>query len=44
VVASNGSRLKITKANTSRHDLSEITWDDKVYFWWDDRAAVVLRS
>jgi putrescine transport system ATP-binding protein len=44
VVASDGSRLKITEANTSRHDLSDITWDDRVYFWWDDRAAVVLRS
>jgi putrescine transport system ATP-binding protein len=44
VVASDGSRLKITEANTSRHDLSDITWDDTVYFWWEDRAAVVLRS
>ena len=44
VIASDGSRIKITEANTSRHDLSDITWDDSVYFWWDDRAAVVLRS
>ncbi len=44
VLASDGSRLKITEANTSRHDLSDITWEDPVYFWWDDRAAVVLRS
>ena len=44
VLASDGSRLKITEANTSRHDLSDITWEDTVYFWWDDRAAVVLRS
>jgi putrescine transport system ATP-binding protein len=44
VVASDGSRLKITEANTSRHDLSDITWEDTVYFWWEDRAAVVLRS
>jgi putrescine transport system ATP-binding protein len=44
VLASDGSRIKITEANTSRHDLSDITWDDPVYFWWDDRAAVVLRS
>jgi putrescine transport system ATP-binding protein len=44
VIASDGSRIKITEANTSRHDLSDITWDDSVYFWWGDRAAVVLRS
>jgi putrescine transport system ATP-binding protein len=44
VLASDGSRIKVTEANTSRHDLSDITWEDTVYFWWDDRAAVVLRS
>ena len=44
VLASDGSRIKITEANTSRHDLSDITWEDPVYFWWGDRAAVVLRS
>jgi putrescine transport system ATP-binding protein len=44
VLASDGSSIKITEANTSRHDLSGITWEDTVYFWWSDRAAVVLRS
>jgi putrescine transport system ATP-binding protein len=44
VVASDGSRVKITEANTSRHDLSNITWEDDVYFWWSDSAGVVLRS
>lgn len=44
VVASDGSRVKITEANTSRQDLSGITWEDNVYFWWGDRSAVVLRS
>lgn len=44
VVASDGSRIKITEANTSRQDLSDITWEDDVYFWWGDRSAVVLRS
>jgi putrescine transport system ATP-binding protein len=44
VVASDGSRLKITEANASRHDLSDITWEDNVYFWWGDRAAIVLRD
>lgn len=42
--ASNGSRIKVTQSNTSRQNATEITWDDTVYFWWDDRAAVVLRS
>jgi putrescine transport system ATP-binding protein len=44
VVASDGSRVKITEANTSRQDLSNITWEDDVYFWWGDTAGVVLRN
>ncbi|MDR7152211.1 putrescine transport system ATP-binding protein [Hydrogenophaga palleronii] len=44
VQAGDGSRLKITEANTSRQDLSDITWEDEVYFWWGDRAGVVLRD
>ncbi len=44
VVAGDGSRVKITEANTSRHGLSDITWDDNVFFWWADRAGVVLRD
>jgi putrescine transport system ATP-binding protein len=44
VVAQDGSRVKITEANTSRHDLSDITWEDEVYFWWHDKAGVVLRD
>ena len=44
VVAGDGSRVRITEANTSRQDLSNITWEDKVFFWWDDRAGVVLRD
>jgi putrescine transport system ATP-binding protein len=44
VVASNGQRVKITEANTSRHDLSDITWEDEVNFWWTDTAGVVLRD
>ena len=44
VVATDGSRVKITEANTSRHELSDITWDDNVYFWWSDRAGIVLRD
>jgi putrescine transport system ATP-binding protein len=44
VKASDGSRVKITEANTSRHELSNITWEDDVYFWWSDGAGVVLRD
>jgi putrescine transport system ATP-binding protein len=44
VIATDGSRLKITEANTSRQDVSGITWDDEVFFWWGTRSAVVLRS
>ena len=44
VMASDGTRVKITEANTSRLDLSDITWEDEVFFWWGDRSGVVLRD
>ncbi len=45
VVAAGAGRLvKITQANTSRHDDNAITWNDAVYFWWGDSASVVLTS
>ncbi len=44
VVASNGARVKITEANTSHVHLSDITWEDRVWFWWHDSAGVVLRD
>lgn len=44
VVASDGSKVRITEANTSRQDLSNITWEDTVFFWWGDRAGIVLRD
>ena len=44
VVAGDGSRVRITEANTSRQDLSNITWEDNVFFWWGDRAGIVLRD
>jgi putrescine transport system ATP-binding protein len=44
VIAEDGSRVRITEANTSRQDLSDITWEDRVFFWWDDRAGIVLRD
>jgi len=37
-----GRTLKITETNTTRHEASVITWDDAVFFWWDDSAPVVL--
>ena len=42
--ASDGSKVRVTEANTTRQDLTDITWEDDVYFWWDDNAAVVLRD
>jgi putrescine transport system ATP-binding protein len=44
VVATDGSKVKITEANTSRQDLSDITWEDEVFFWWGDRSGIVLRD
>ncbi len=44
VAASTGQRIKVTEANTSRHDLSDITWEDEVFFWWHSGAGVVLRD
>jgi len=44
VIARDGSKVHITEANTSRHDLSDITWEDEIYFWWKDTAGVVLRD
>ena len=34
--------VKITQTNTRRYDDSDITWEDAVFFWWDDAAPVVL--
>ncbi|MDP1998628.1 MAG: polyamine ABC transporter ATP-binding protein [Rhodoferax sp.] len=44
VVASDGTRVRITESNTSRDGRSQITWDDTVFFWWDDAAGIVLRD
>ena len=44
VQATDGTKVKIMEANTSRQELSDITWEDKVYFWWGDRSAIVLRD
>ena len=43
IVETGGGRsVKITQTNTTRDDGSDITWDDEVFFWWDDAAPVVL--
>jgi putrescine transport system ATP-binding protein len=37
-----GSSVKIHAANTSRYDSTGITWNDAVFFWFDETAPVVL--
>lgn len=44
VVTPQGTKVKITEPNGSRHELLDITWEDDVFFWWDDTDAVVLRD
>jgi putrescine transport system ATP-binding protein len=44
VVTPQGTKVKITEPNGSRHELLDITWEDEVFFWWDDLDAVVLRD
>ncbi len=34
--------VKILEANTSRYDGGDITWNDPVFFWFDETAPVVL--
>jgi putrescine transport system ATP-binding protein len=36
--------IKVTQANTARHDEGHISWGSAVYCWWDDTAPVVLAS
>jgi putrescine transport system ATP-binding protein len=37
-----GATVKILEANTSRYDSGDITWNDAVFFWFDETAPVVL--
>ena len=37
-----GGIVRILEANTSRCDSGDITWDDPVFFWFDETASVVL--
>ena len=42
VEMSGGRSMKITETNTTSHESNVITWEDPVFFWWDDAAPVVL--
>ena len=44
VATPNGDRLKITEPNGTRTSQLDITWEDEVFFWWDNTDAVVLRE
>jgi putrescine transport system ATP-binding protein len=44
VVTPQGVKMKITEPNGSHLNLLDITWDDQVFFWWDDTDAVLLRD
>ena len=37
-----GGTVKILEANTSRYDGGDITWNDPVFFWFDETAPIVL--
>jgi putrescine transport system ATP-binding protein len=39
-----GKSVKITEGNTARQDRSPISWNDAVFFWWSDSAAVTLTA
>jgi putrescine transport system ATP-binding protein len=39
-----GLRVRVTGTNSARRDLSDITWDDEVVFWWPPEAGVLLRD
>jgi len=44
LAAVDGTQVRVTQSNTSRHEQSGITWDDDVFFWWDGDAGIVLRD
>jgi putrescine transport system ATP-binding protein len=37
-----GRSVKITEPSIPHHASGDITWEDTVFFWWDDAAPVVL--
>ena len=44
VRGTDGQLVRITEANTSRHDLSKIAWEEPVFYWWSEYAGIVLRD
>jgi len=39
-----GKIMRLTRTNRTRAKEDKITWEDKVYISWDDKAGVVLTS
>ncbi|MFK5980217.1 MAG: polyamine ABC transporter ATP-binding protein [Rhizobiaceae bacterium] len=39
-----GKIMRLTRTNRTRAEEDKITWEDKVYISWDDKAGVVLAS
>ena len=39
-----GKIMRLTRANRTRTEEDKITWEDKVYISWDEKAGVVLIS
>lgn len=44
VIASDGSRVKVTKSNSSHQEFSDINREDNVFFWWSEGAGIVVRD
>lgn len=42
VEVANGRTVVITEPNGSRLENIDITWEDRVFFWWDEADPVVL--
>ncbi len=42
VEMTDGRRVSITRSNRSRLDNTDITWEDRVYFWWSETAPIAL--
>lgn len=42
VETADGRRVVITEPNGSRLENIDITWEDRVFFWWDDADPVIL--
>ncbi len=37
-----GRTVKVTQTSATRQGSGDITWEDRVFFWWDESAPVVL--